>query len=127
MYYGTVAFVPRNNLRYWRLQRKLSIADMAFTSDVSPRLITKIEAAPDDYILKSDTMEKIAAGLGVPAFLIFFPDDVALLNKMMHDMLLRQARVFTAESMVNMFQQHPTSDDASAPRPQTHSAGRRSY
>lgn len=86
---------------------------MAFTSGVSPRLITKIEADPDTYVLKSDTMEKIAGGLNVPAFMLFFPADIALLNKMMSDMLVRQARVFTTDSMVSMFQTHPKSAEAS--------------
>ncbi len=100
---------------------------MAFTSNVSPRLITKIEADPEEYVLKSDTMEKIAQGLNVPAFMLFFPEDVALLNKMMHDMLLRQARVFTTDSMVNMFQSPRTDGDASAKQRQSPAASTRSY
>lgn len=98
---------------------------MAFTSDVSPRLITKIEASPDDYVLKSDTMAKIAKGLGVPAFMLFFPEDLVLLNKMISDMLMRQAKIFSTDSMINMFQHHQQSADASAQSPESRSANRR--
>ena len=120
--------MPRNQLRYWRLQRKLSISDMAFTSNVSPRLITKIEADPNGYVLKSDTMAKIANGLGVPAFMLFFPDDLAMLNKMMTAMLVRQAEVFSTDSLVNMFSTAPRprqSADADDQLPHSPVSGRR--
>lgn len=77
---------------------------MAFTSNVSPRLITKIEADPDDYVLKSDTIQKIAQGLQVPAFMLFFPEDIVLLNAMMQESLMRQTRAFSQEGLVSTFQ-----------------------
>lgn len=103
---------------------------MAFTSGVSPRLITKIEADPDDYVLKSDTMEKIASGLGVPAFMLFFPSDVKLLNTMLSKSLIRilmsnESQILTPEAMINMFLPHQQADGASDRQPQSHAAGRR--
>gem|GEM_PF-7064960 len=125
MHYGTLQAVPRNNLRYWRLQRKLSIADMAFTSGVSPRLITKIEAAPADYVIKSDTIAKISAGLNVPAFMLFFPDDVVLLNTMMQDSMMRQTRAFSQEGLVSTFQYYHQHGGSSLRQPQSRAANTR--
>lgn len=107
---GTLGTVPANNLRFWRLQRDKSISEAAFAAGVSPRLITKIEASPADYVLKSDTMEKLSDGLGVPAFMLFFPQDIALLNHMLSAALVRilasqNAGFLTPEAMVSMFLQ----------------------
>lgn len=99
--------MPANTLRIWRQQRGLSISEMAFQAGVSPRLITKIEADPKNYVLKSDTMEKIAAGLGVPAFMLFFPRDTEMMSQMMTDMLRRQANVFSISSLVHMMEKRP--------------------
>jgi len=119
---GTLSSVPSNNIRYWRLQRGYSIAETALQSDVSPRLVTKIDADPDGYILKSDTMEKLARGLGVPAFALFFPEDIAILNHMMTKMLIRQARVFSTDSMINMFRTTPTFSGSSPQERQSHAS-----
>lgn len=94
---------------------------MADFSGVSERLITKIEANPDDYILKSDTMAKLAAGIGVPAFMLFFPDDVRLLNQYMGEMFRRQAQFFTSDSLISMFQNPRTNAGASDRSPRVRS------
>lgn len=107
--------MPENQVQRWRKNRDLTVHEMADYCDVSPRLITKIEADPEGYILKSDTMAKISAGIGVPAFMLFFPEDIKFLNRMMGELLKRQARVFTGDSLVNMFQSRQIDADAFDP------------
>lgn len=94
---------------------------MADYSGVSERLITKIEADPEHYVLKSDTMAKLAEGVGVPAFMLFFPNDVRLLNRVMSEMFRRQANFFTSDALISMFQNPQTSADAFGRLPQVRS------
>lgn len=76
--------MPANLLRHWRTEKGWDVFELARQAKVSDRLIRKIEAESQSYILKGDTMEKIADALGLPVFSVFFPNDIRLVNMLVH-------------------------------------------
>lgn len=106
--------MPANTLRHWRQLKNMDVFELAAKAGVSDRLIRKIEAEAETYIIKSDTMEKLADALGMPVFAIFFPKDMRVMNGMMSDMVLKnvnrmihKSSLISCEEVISMHLRRP--------------------
>lgn len=98
--------MPTHALQVWRLSANLSPQQLAQRSKLSKRLIKNIEANPN-YNIKMHTARAIASAIGVPAFVIFMPEEHAVLNDMIRRMLRRQESIFSVRTMFSMLRTMP--------------------
>lgn len=73
-------------LQAYRLQRGMSKAELARRSGLTVRNIRLIENDPH-YNLKRKTMMELAGALGLPASMIFFPDETLPSRRMLSSMM----------------------------------------